>query len=467
MASAVFETLAARHDAILADLIAFAAIPSVSTDPDHRRDIDTAAAWVAGQLAAAGPFTVQVLPTGRHPVVFGEWLGAPGAPTVLVYGHYDVQPPDPLAKWLSDPFRPEVRNGRLYARGVSDDKAPMLIPIKVAEAFFAHDGALPCNLKLMFEGEEEIGSPSLETFIEEHQALLAADWVLSADGAMWRASEPSITVASRGMTAFEFTVTGPAKDLHSGRHGGGVANPLHALGQLIASLHAPDGAVAVAGFYDAVQPLSAEEREALARLPFDEQGYLAQVGAAAPFGEPGYSTLERQWTRPTLEVNGMWGGYQGEGSKTVLPAEAHAKISCRLVPDQHPDEIRRKVITHIESQLPPGVRLTIEEGEHGALPYGIPADHLGLAIARTALRKVYNQEPLLVRMGGTLPVAELFHRILGLDTVFFSFSTADEDFHAPNEFFRLNRLWEGLQAWAVYWEELAALGHGPVAKEHA
>lgn len=376
---------------------------------------------------------------------------------MLVYGHYDVQPPDPLDKWHSPPFEPTVRDGRIYARGVSDDKGPMLIPIKVAEAFFAVAGGLPINIKCMFEGEEEIGSPSLDDFIQQHKALLAADFVLSADGAMWRINEPSLTVASRGLAGLELTLTAASKDLHSGRHGGGVANPLHAMAQLIASLHEPDGRVAVAGFYDAVDELTPAERADIAALPFDERAYLAQVGAPAAFGEPGYTTLERQWTRPTLEINGMWGGYEGPGSKTVIPTEAHAKITCRLVPNQDPDVIVALVVKHLESRVPPGTRLIVSPGDHGARAYCIPSDHFALRAADEALTAVYGTRPLRVRMGGTVPISELFQRHMGIDTVFFSFSTADEDYHAPNEFFRVHRLHEGLEAWARCWTILGAM----------
>src|SRR5665213_2413416 len=335
----VLAHLKASHDRILAELVEFAAIPSVSTDPAHAADMSAAAQWVATKLAAAVPIAVRTMPTAGNPVVYGEWLGAPGKLTVLVYGHYDVQPEDPLEKWISPPFRPTLRDGRLYARGVSDDKGPMLIPIKVAEAFFATAKRLPVNVKFMIEGEEETGSPNLEAFVARHRHLLAADVVISADGAMWRIDEPSLTVANRGLAGLELTLTGAGKDLHSGRHGGGVANPLHAMARLIASLHDENGRVAVAGFYDRVRELTQTERADIAALPFDEAAYLAQVGAPATFGEAGYTTLERQWTRPTVEVNGMWGGYEGPGSKTVTPSEAHAKITCRLVPDQDPEEI--------------------------------------------------------------------------------------------------------------------------------
>ena len=452
---AVLAHLARRHDRIFADLVELASIPSVSTDPAHAADVAAAARWVADALAAAGPFSVRTIPTAGNPVVYGEWLGAPGAITVLVYGHYDVQPADPIEKWQSPPFTPTVRDGRLYARGVSDDKGPMLIPIATAASFFAVDGRLPVNVKCMFEGEEEIGSPSLDAFIQEHRALLAADVVLSADGAMWRVNEPSLTVASRGLASLDVTLTSAAKDLHSGRHGGSVANPLHAMARLIASLHDDDGRVAVAGFYDDVRELSADERAAIAALPFDDGAYLEQVGAPAAFGEPGYSTLERQWTRPTLEVNGMWGGYQGPGRKTVIPSEAHAKITCRLVPDQDPDAIVALVRRHLESHVPPGTRLVVSPGDHGARAAHVPSDHFALAAADRALQAVYGVKPLVVRMGGTVPIVELFQRHMNLDTLFFSFSTADEDYHAPNEFFRIHRLHEGLEAWARLWTILA------------
>jgi acetylornithine deacetylase/succinyl-diaminopimelate desuccinylase-like protein len=450
----VLAHLEANHDRILAELIEFAAIPSVSTDPAHAADMNAAARWVAAALTSAGPFTVRTIPTAGYPVVYAEWLGAPSKLTVLVYGHYDVQPADPLEQWHSPPWTPAVRDGRLYARGVSDDKAPMLVPIRVAEAFFAATGGLPVNVKCLFEGEEEIGSPSLDAFIRDNTALLAADVVLSADGAMWRVNEPSLTVASRGLTGLELTLTGAAKDLHSGRHGGGVANPLHAMARLITTLHEPDGRVAVVGFYDRVRELTPAERAQIAALPFDEGAYLAQVGAPSAFGEPGYTTLERQWTRPTIEVNGLWGGYEGPGSKTVIPSEAHAKITCRLVPDQDPDDVVALVTRHLEARVPPGTRLSVAPGDHGSRPAYIPADHFALQAADAALHAVYGVRPLIVRMGGTVPISDLFRRHMGVDTVFFSFSTADEDFHAPNEFFRIHRLHEGLEAWARCWDML-------------
>ncbi|HVC81025.1 MAG TPA: dipeptidase [Chloroflexota bacterium] len=441
----------ARRESILAQLLDFLRIPSVSTDPEHAGDLKAAAEWVADRLREAGPLTVEILETGGHPVVYGEWLGAPGRPTVLVYGHYDVQPPDPLGEWRSPPFSPEIRDERIYARGVSDDKGPMYIPIKTAEAFFATGGRLPINVKFLLEGEEEIGSPHLAGFVARHAGKLAADYALSADGAMWRPTEPSLTIGSRGLVALDLEVRGPRTDLHSGRHGGAVHNPLHAVATLVAGLHRQDGTVAVAGFYEGVEEPSGADRRRMAALGFDDESYREAMGVPDLYGEAGYSTLERQWYRPTLEVNGLYGGYQGAGSKTVVPSVAYAKITCRLVPGQGPDEIVRRVIEHLEAHAPPGVTVRVTPHAGGAPAYRIDVAHPALRIAQQVLRRRYGQEPAVVLMGGTLPISDIFQQVLGIDTIYFSFSTADEDFHAPNEFFRLSRLWDGIAAWTDFW----------------
>jgi acetylornithine deacetylase/succinyl-diaminopimelate desuccinylase-like protein len=454
---AAIDYIRENRDRILEELVAFASIPSVSTDPAYAEGMTRAADWVAACMHKAGLGSIQINPTGGHAVVTGAWTGAPGAPTILVYGHYDVQPPDPLGAWKSPPFQPKVRDGRLYGRGVSDDKGPVLIPLKVAEAYMATAGRLPVNVKFVIEGEEESGSPHLGQFVRAHTEDLKADFVLSADGAMWRPDEPSITVASRGMATLEFTLRGAAKDLHSGRHGGGVANPLQALARLAASLHDDRGHIAVNGFYDRVRPLDPAAKAMVTTLPFDEDAYLKSVGAPGGYGEAGYSLLERQWLRPTLELNGLWGGYQGPGSKTVIPAEAHAKISCRLVPEQDPEEIIGLIAAHLRKHRPPGVRLEVTPG-HGSRAYAIPDDHPGLALAEEVLEEVYHQPALRVRMGATVPIGLLFRNAIGAETVFFSFSTADEDYHAPNEFFRLKRLDEGLAAWTRYWQLLGERG---------
>ena len=430
------------------ELTEFLRIPSVSADPLRRPEMREAAEWVARRLAFASG---RVVETAGHPIVLGEWLESPGTPTILVYGHYDVQPPGDEAEWETPPFSPSVRDGRIYARGATDDKGPMLVPLQVAEAFLDQLGALPLNVRFLFEGEEEVGSPSLAGFLRDHRTELEADVVISADGAMWRSSEPSIAIAAKGILALDIVVTGPGTDLHSGRHGGAVQNPLHALVQLLAGLHEPDGTVAVGGFYDRVLPLSAADRAAIARVPFDEEAYRAEVGVPALHGEAGFSTLERLWTRPTLEVNGVEGG----GRFTVIPRLARAHVTCRLVPDQDPAGIFDALARHLREHCPPGVEVAVE-AEPGAVPaYAIGADHPAVRAATRALEAVYPEETLLVRIGGTLPAASLFQDVLGIKTLLFSFSTADEQLHAPNEFFRLSRLGEGMRAWAELWRLIA------------
>jgi acetylornithine deacetylase/succinyl-diaminopimelate desuccinylase-like protein len=432
------------------ELAAFLSIPSISQDPARRGDMRAAAEWVAARLRFANG---RVVESDGHAVVLGEWLGAEGAPTILVYGHYDVQPPGDESEWDTPPFEPTIRDGRIYARGATDDKGPVLVALEVARAFHARDGALPLNVRFLLEGEEEVGSRSLPAFLEAHRGELSADLVVSADGAMWRASEPSIAIAAKGLLGLDLTVTGPSSDLHSGRHGGAVQNPIHALAGILASLHEPDGGVAVDGFYDGVEPLGDADREALVRVPFDEEAYRREVGVPALHGEPGHSTLERLWTRPTLEVNGIAGG----GSFTVVPRRARAHVTCRLVPGQRPDAVFDAIAAHVRARCPAGVAVEVA-AEPGAVPaYAIAADHPAVEAGRRALATVYPEsEPLLVRMGGTLPAAVLFERILGLKTLLFSFSTGDDRLHAPNEFFRLERLEEGMRAWAELWLLLAA-----------
>jgi acetylornithine deacetylase/succinyl-diaminopimelate desuccinylase-like protein len=451
---AALRTLRENDARYFNELADFVAIPSVSTDPANAPDVRRAAEWVRARLSAAGPIQVEIWETPRHPAVYGRWDRATDAPTVLVYGHLDVQPPDPIEGWHSPPFALTERGGRLYGRGVSDDKASMLIPILAAEAFFASGGAPPVNLRFLFEAEEEIGSPSLPALVRDRRERLACDVVLSADGGMWRADVPSITVSMRGLAALAFTVRGAAKDLHSGRHGGGVANPLHAAAELIASLH-DGGRVAVPGFYDAVSPIDPALLDAIARLPFDEAQYLSDVGAPAPFGEPGYGTLARQWYWPTLEVNGLYGGYQGPGSKTVLPSEAHVKITCRLVPRQQPEDIVAHVRRHLVQRCPPGVGLEFEDEHHGASAYSVSPSSPYVRVASDTLSHVFGTPALVVGMGGTVPIVVTFRDVLGVDTIFFSFSTADEDIHAPNEFYRPERFRLGLQAWAKLWARIA------------
>lgn len=440
-------------------LAEFVAIPTVSTDPAHAGDVRRGAEWVALRLQAAGPIRVEIVETGGHPAVLGRWDGAEGAPTFLVYGHLDVQPPDPLSAWASPPFELTEREGRWYARGVSDDKASMLIPILVAEAFFAH-GAPPVNLRFLFEAEEEVGSPHLAGVIRERRDALACDGVLSADGGMWRADVPSLTTSARGMAALEIVARGPGKDLHSGRHGGAIRNPVQALAELLATLH-EDGRVAVEGFYDGVVPPSEDALAELADLPFDEEAYLREIGAPAPYGEPGYPTLARLWHRPTLELSGIGGGYQGAGVKTVLPSCAFAKITCRLVTGQDPRRVTDAIRAHLEANRPDGVDLDVTVEAAGAPAYAIPRDHPLLHAATAVLTGVFGRPPVQVGMGASVPIVTDFRDALGAETLFFSFSTADEDIHAPNEFYRPERFTLGLEAWARLWARLASGEHAP------
>jgi len=421
-------------------LAEFVAISSISGDPARRGDMRRAAAWVAEQLAFAGG---RVVETSGHPVVLAELHASADAPTILVYGHYDVQPSGDEAEWETPPFTPSVRDARLYGRGASDDKGPVVVALETARAFH-ESGSLPLNVRFLIEGEEEIGSPSLPGFLDGHRDELTADLVVSADGAMWRASEPSIPVAAKGLLALDLVVEGPSSDLHSGRHGGAVQNPNHALAAIVASFHTGDGTVAVPGFYEDVAPVELED------IPFDEEAYRKEIGVPELHGEPGYSALERLWTRPTLEVNELRGG----GAFTVIPKEARAHITCRLVPDQDPERVLSAIERHVVA--PPGVAVRIE-AHPGAVPaYSIGVDHPAVRAAAQALRAVYaGEEPLLVRIGGTLPAAVLFEQILGVKTLLFSFSTADENLHAPNEFFRLARLGEGIAAWSELWRLLA------------
>ncbi|WP_138467120.1 dipeptidase [Poseidonocella sp. HB161398] len=454
------EAAATAMKAAVQDRIArFAAIPSVSTDPVYAPFMRQAVEFLTGYLREIGFGAVTVNETPGHPIVTAEWMGAPGAPTVLVYGHYDVQPPDPLEAWLTPPFEPSVRDGRLYGRGVSDDKGPLLVALGAMEAWLAA-GGLPVNVKLLVEGSEEMGSAHLEEFVEARADALAADFLLSADGAMWRADLPSVTVASRGMCALNVHLTGAAKDLHSGRYGGGVPNAAQVLTRLCATLHDDQGRVAVAGFYDGVTPPDAAQRAALSALPFDEPGFLAGLGVKAPAGEAGYGFLERNWLRPTLEVNGLKAGYTGTGFKTVIGAEAEAKLSCRLVPGQTPERVLGLLKDHLRRHCPDSVEMRFEEKPGGAHPSLIAEDHPGVKLALDILGETSGQTARCVRMGATIPIAEMAQRVLGMGTVFFSFSTADEDYHAPNEFFRLARMEEGLVAWTRYLGRLAEIDFG-------
>ena len=438
----------------LQELIEFVSIPSISALPEHAGDVERAAAWVAQRLTAAGIERARVMPTGGHPAVYGEWLHASSQPTVLIYGHFDVQPVDPLDLWTTPPFAPEVRDGRLYGRGASDNKGNMLLAILAVEALLKTTGKLPVNVKFIFEGQEEFGSPQMPAFVAANKDLLACDLVLNADGGQHSETEPSVTVGLRGICELQLDVFNSKRDLHSGSYGGAIQNPLHALAGLLASMHTPDGRVAVEGFYDGVADLSPEERAQIAAVPFDEAAFKAEIGIDELFGEPGYSTYERIWVRPTLEINGMWGGFQGEGMKTVLPREAHAKISCRLVPYQDPAKVLDCLEAHIEKHKPRGVRVQVKRFETLAPAYLVPADHPGNQAARAVLAEVYGREPYYERMGGSVPICEVFRQHLGVYSISFGFGLEDEQIHAPDEFFRLSSFEKGQAAFARMLEKL-------------
>jgi acetylornithine deacetylase/succinyl-diaminopimelate desuccinylase-like protein len=453
--------LAENETGFLEELKAFCRIPSVSADPAYRDGITQAAHFVAERLKRAGFEAVTIVPTGGHPLVTAELCRTPGAPTVLVYGHYDVQPPDPLELWTSPPFEPAVRDGKLYARGSSDDKGPLLIPILAAAAWLKQCGSLPINLKFLVEGEEESGSPHLRAAVVALRASLACDLVVSADGAMWRADLPSVTVASRGMAALDVIVHGAAKDLHSGRHGGSAPNPIRILARLLASLHDEDGKVAVADFHAGIIEPDPAILDAIDAVDLDPRTYFTDIGVSLPEPLPsGRRLLIQQWLEPTLEFNGISGGYMGSGTKTVIPSHAEAKITCRLVAGQDPAAVKEAIRRHLNQRLPSGYRLEIIDHGPGTPAFAIDRDHPALRMTQDILGELFGRQPLRVAMGATIPIGAVFQIQLNVPTVFFSFAISDEDYHAPNEFFRLASFRIGLVAWARLIDRLRDLkGH--------
>ncbi len=438
-----------HRDQYLKELMDFLRIPSISSLSDHTPHVQQAAEWVEARMKSAGIQSVRIMPTGGHPVVYGDWLHAPGKPTVLIYGHFDVQPVDPLDLWSSPPFEPTLREGRIYARGATDDKGNMFVPITVTESILKAEKSLPLNLKFLFEGQEEVGSPQLPDFITDNRELFACHLVLSADGTQRGEDQPAIVLGTRGLCSVSIDVQGPDHDLHSGTYGGTIANPIHALIHILDSMHDQEGRVSIEGFYDDVRALTDEERAELARVPFDEAEYLNQIGASSLFGEPGFSTYERAWARPTLEVNGMYGGFQGQGIKTVLPSAAHAKISCRLVADQDPFKIADLVLAHVKKVAPPQVKVTVRKSKSGGIPYLVPANHPGITIAASVLQELYSKEPYRIRMGGTIPANALFFEHLGAYTIVFAFGLPDERQHSPNEFLRVSSFERGQKAYGM------------------
>jgi len=437
------------------ELCDFLRIPSVSTDPARRSDVTRAADWLAEQFRGLD-FSTEVIPTSGHPLVYAESPHVQGAPTALVYGHYDVQPPDPLDQWISPPFEPTRRDGNLYARGATDDKGQMFTHVKSAEAWMKVEGRLPINLKYLVEGEEEVGSGNLEKFIPAHADRLTCDCVVISDCCQLGPDRPAITYGLRGIAYYELRLKGPNRDLHSGSFGGSVTNPANALAQMLSALIDDQGRVQIPGFYDDVVPLSDDERRRLAALPFNERKYLDQIGVSGRTGEAGYTTLERRWARPTFDVCGMWSGYQDSGAKTILPASAGAKLSFRLVPNQDPAKITTALKAMLAELCPPGIEMELLD-LHGSPGVLVPLESPCVQAAARAIEHGFGCRPVFIREGGSIPVVSAFRQTLQVDTLLLGWGQNDDNTHSPNEKFSLADFHRAIKASAKLWEELGEM----------
>jgi acetylornithine deacetylase/succinyl-diaminopimelate desuccinylase-like protein len=453
----IIDFINVSRDRYLDELKALLAIPSISALPEHSADVKRCAQWCADEMRRTGLQSVRLIDTPGNPVVYGEWLGAPGAPTILFYGHYDVQPVDPLELWESPPFEATIRDGEIYARGSADDKGQVFMHFKAVEAHLKQNGRLPVNMKVVLEGEEEVGSVNLDDFVRGHKADLKADVVVISDSAMFARGIPSICYGLRGLVYFQIDLRGSGTDLHSGSFGGAVANPAFVLAQMIAQMKDRGGRVKIPGFYDDVRPLQEAERQAWASLPFSEKKYRKDFGIPKLLGERGYTTLERTWARPTLEVNGLLSGFTGEGAKTVLPAVAMAKISMRLVPDQDPNKIADLFQKHVERLAPKTVQLKITR-MHGGKPWITSFDNPFVQAAGRAIEKGFGQKPVFTREGGSIPVVSTFQEELGLPSVLFGVGLPDENAHAPNEKLDVSNFHNGIIASAYLYREIASVG---------
>ncbi|GAB4569158.1 MAG: dipeptidase [Anaerolineae bacterium] len=443
-----------HRERFLEELKELLRIPSVSTLPEHKEDMQRAAEWLADQLRSLGFERVAVMPTRGHPVVYGEWMHAgTDAPTILYYGHYDAQPAEPLELWESDPWDPQVRGDNIYARAASDMKGQIVAHLKAIESLLKA-GALRVNVKYLLEGEEEIGSPSLAEFIEQNKELLKCDLCLNGDSGILAPDVPSIVYALRGLAYFEIHVQGPAGDLHSGVFGGVVDNPALVLCQVIGGMRDEHGRITLPGYYDHVRPLTPEEREDLAKLPQTEEWWLQQSGAPALFGEEGYTPVEQATARPTLDVNGLLSGFTGEGTKTVLPARAMAKISMRLVPDQRPEQVAESLRAYMEAKAPPTVRWEVKEIA-GCLPAIVERDSKAVKAASRAMEAVWGKPPLFTRMGGSVPVVGMIKELLGVDCLMLGFGLPDDNLHAPNEKFHLPNFYRGIETYIRFMDAIA------------
>lgn len=445
-----------RRDERLARLKAFLRIPSISALPEHAGDVRRAAEWLADELRTAGVENVEVSETGGHPIVYGDWLHATGAPTVIVYGHYDVQPVDPLDEWRTPPFEPQLDGNKLIGRGTGDDKGQIHAHVSAVAALLATRHKLPINVKYVFEGEEESSSVHLDPWLTANRERLAADAAIISDTGFFEGNIPAITLTLRGLMYVQIDVRLASIDLHSGSYGGAVHNPAIALAQIIAALKGPDGRIRIPGFYDAVVEATPAERNALAELPFDEEAFRQETGAPALVGESGYTTLERKSIRPTLDVNGIWGGFQGEGSKTIIPASAHAKISTRLVADQEPEDIFEKLKAFVDEIAPPGVEVTVRLLGWGR-PSRTPLDDPFVAAAARGLQRTFGRAPVYINAGGSIPISASFQRILGLPVVLEGFTQPNDLAHAPNEWLDLDNYEGAIRAIVATFDEIAGL----------
>jgi len=454
--AAVKAYLDANADRFDAELYELLRIPSVSTDPKHAADTRRTAEWVAERARKAGVPEVTLIETPLHPVVFGRWETSKEKPTLLIYGHYDVQPVDPLELWESDPFEPTERDGRIYARGSADMKMNLLGILQGIEALSAVKGELPINITLLLEGEEEIGSPNLPQVVADYAAELTSDVILSGDGGMMGVGKPALTIGLKGLVGCQVNLTTSSTDLHSGSYGAAVPNAVRAIAQLAASFHNPDGSVAVEGFYDDVRPLTDEERADIAAVAEsgNDTQFMEEAGVSAIIGEAGYTVQELRWTRPTIDFNGIWGGFTGEGNKTVTPAKAHLKITSRLVPNQRPDSVLALIEKHIETHTPAGATVEVVPGKGSANPFLLSKDAPGMAEAVAVLTEVVGESPGLIRSGGTVPITDVFTEILGIGPVTVGFGLPGSRAHAPNEWIRPEEVAISRLAYAEYFDTL-------------
>ena len=450
----VIDFINVNRERYLTELKAFLAIPSISALPQHAGDVKRCADWCADEMRHIGLQNVRLVDTPGNPVVYGDWLGAPGAPTILFYGHYDVQPVDPLELWESPPFEATIRDGEIYARGSADDKGQVFMHFKAIEAHLKQNGKLPVNMKIILEGEEEVGSVNLDNFIRDHKSELGADVVVISDSGMFGRGVPSICYGLRGLVYFQIDLRGSSTDLHSGSFGGAVANPGFVLSQIIAQMKDRGGRIRIPGFYDDVVPLQEEERKAWATLPYNEKKYKKDFGIPKLFGETGYTTLERTWVRPTFEVNGLLSGFTGEGAKTVLPAVAMAKVSMRLVPNQTPDKIAELFEAHLRDITPKTVELKVTR-MHGGKPWMTSYDNSFVQAAGRAIERGFGRKPVFTREGGSIPVVSTFQEELGLPSVLFGVGLPDENAHAPNEKLDVANFHGGIISSALLYEEIA------------